>query len=108
MCDRHTIYKNGVKEIAFLQGKAVTFMAKWDMALAGNSCHLHSSLWDAKSDAPLFPDEKDAQGMSKLFRHSLAGQLAAVREMTYFFAPYINSSTRLQAIGRAACRERVS
>src|SRR3546814_17276429 len=38
MCDRHTIYKNGVKEIAFLQGKAVTFMAKWDMALAGNRC----------------------------------------------------------------------
>src|SRR3546814_20418845 len=58
MCDRHTIYKNGVKEIAFLQGKAVPFMAKWDMALAGNSCHLHSSLWDAKSDAPLFPAEK--------------------------------------------------
>src|SRR3546814_9746527 len=55
---------------------------------------LHSSLWDAKSDAPLFPDEKDAQGMSKLFRHYLAGQLAAVREMTYFFAPYINSYKR--------------
>src|SRR3546814_1374039 len=43
MCDRHTIYKNGVKEIAFLQGNSVTLMAKWDMALAGNSCHLHRS-----------------------------------------------------------------
>jgi glutamine synthetase len=27
MADRHAIYKNGVKEIAFLQGKAVTFLA---------------------------------------------------------------------------------
>ncbi len=44
MADRHAIYKNGVKEIAFLQGKAVTFMAKWDYGLAGSSCHIHSSL----------------------------------------------------------------
>ena len=45
MADRHVIYKNAVKEIAFQQGKSVTFMAKWDYEFAGNSCHLHSSLW---------------------------------------------------------------
>ena len=28
MADRHAIYKNGVKEIALLQGSSVTFMAK--------------------------------------------------------------------------------
>ena len=30
MADNHAILKNGVKEIAFGLGKAVTFMAKWD------------------------------------------------------------------------------
>ena len=47
MADRHVIYKNGVKEIALLQGKCVTFMAKWDYGLAGSSCHIHTSLVDA-------------------------------------------------------------
>ena len=29
-CDANVIYKHAAKEIAFEQGKAVTFMAKWD------------------------------------------------------------------------------
>jgi glutamine synthetase len=97
MADRHSIYKNGAKEIAFQQAKAVTFMAKWDYALAGSSCHLHSSLWDAASDAPMFADDKAADGIAALFKHYLAGQLTLAREMTYFFAPYINSYKRFQA-----------
>jgi glutamine synthetase len=97
MADRHTIYKNGAKEIAHAQGKAVTFMAKWRYDLAGNSCHLHSSLWDAKTEAPLFYDASQEHGMSKLFRHYLAGQLALAKDMTYCFAPYINSYKRFQS-----------
>ena len=34
----------GVKEIAEQRGKAVTFMAKYAAAEAGNSCHIHMSL----------------------------------------------------------------
>ena len=45
MADRHVILKNGMKEIAYAQGKAVTFMAKWDYGLAGSSSHIHMSLW---------------------------------------------------------------
>ena len=97
MADRHTIYKNGAKEIAHLQDRAITFMAKWSYDLAGNSCHLHSSLWDAEAGTSLFADEADEHGMSKLFRHYLAGQLELAREMAYFFAPYINSYKRFQA-----------
>lgn len=97
MADRHVIYKNGVKEIAFAQDKAVTFMAKWREDLAGSSCHLHSSLWDATTDAPLFHDAAEPDGMSRLFRHWLAGQLAVAAEMTYFLAPNINSYKRFQA-----------
>jgi glutamine synthetase len=97
MADRHTIYKNGAKEIAFLQGKAITFMAKLAYDLAGSSCHIHSSLWDTATGTPLFLDEADPQGMSKLFRHYLAGLLACTPALTYFLAPYINSYKRFQS-----------
>jgi glutamine synthetase len=97
MADRHVIYKNGVKEIAHRQGKSVTFMAKWDHALAGSSCHLHSSLWDKATGKPLFHDAKAPHGMSALFRHYLAGQLALASDAIYFLAPYINSYKRYQA-----------
>lgn len=97
MADRHSIYKNGVKEIAFAHGKSVTFMAKWDFAQPGSSCHIHNSLWDAKTDRAVFFDKSQPQGMSKLFQHYLAGQLSLAREMSLFFAPTINSYKRYQA-----------
>ena len=97
MADRHTIYKNGAKEIAFLQGKAITFMAKWRFDLAGSSSHVHNSLWDEAGKKPLFLDEKGELGMSKMMRSYVAGQLAYAREMTWFLAPYVNSYKRFQA-----------
>lgn len=95
MADRHVVYKNGVKEIAHLQGKSLTFMAKWRKDLAGNSCHIHSSLWNG--DTPLFAGSDDAEGVSPMFRHYLAGQLAHAAELTPFLAPYVNSYKRFQA-----------
>ncbi len=97
MADRHAIMKNGCKEIAWGLGKAITFMAKWDYGLAGNSAHVHQSLWSADGKTPLFRDQKDERGMSELMKHYLAGQLAHAGEITYFLAPYINSYKRFQA-----------
>ena len=97
MADRHSIYKNGAKEIAFLQGKAITFMAKLAYDLAGNSCHIHSSIWDAAGETPLFYDPQGTHGMSQLFEHYLAGLLHCASDITYFLAPYINSYKRFQA-----------
>jgi glutamine synthetase len=96
MADRHAILKNGVKEIAFGLGKAVTFMAKWDYALAGSSSHIHASLWDAPGRRPLFYDPKAEHGMSALMRQFMAGQLKYAREITWFLAPYVNSYKRFQ------------
>jgi glutamine synthetase len=97
MADRHVILKNGIKEIALLNGKAVTFMAKWRYDLAGSSSHIHNSLWDLNGKTPLFAAEKNEHGMSQLMRHYVAGQLAYAREITWFLAPYINSYKRFQA-----------
>ena len=41
--DEHAIYKTGAKEIAALEGMAITFMAKYDER-EGSSCHIHLSL----------------------------------------------------------------
>ena len=35
MADRHVIYKNGAKEIAGLNGRSLTFMAKYSMDESG-------------------------------------------------------------------------
>ncbi|MEV6716147.1 glutamine synthetase family protein [Lentzea sp. NPDC051208] len=88
-CDQHAIYKNGSKEIASQQGKALTFMAKYNER-EGNSCHIHLSL-RSKDGEPVFAE---GHGMSQLMKHFLAGQLAGLRELTYFLAPNINSYKR--------------
>ena len=97
MADRHVIIKNGIKEIAFGKGKAVTFMAKWDYALAGSSSHVHMSLWDKAGRKPLFLDTKAEFGMSALMRQFMAGQLKYAGDITWFLAPNINSYKRFQA-----------
>ena len=58
MADRHVVLKNGAKEIAGKMGKAITFMAKYNYGLAGNSSHIHNSLWSADGKTPLFFDKK--------------------------------------------------
>jgi glutamine synthetase len=91
-CDNHTIYKNGAKEIADAHGKSLTFMAKYDER-EGNSCHIHLSVRGADGSA-VMADESRPHGMSQLFEHWIAGQIACMRELTLFFAPTINSYKR--------------
>jgi glutamine synthetase len=90
MADNHTVYKNAAKEIASQEGYALTFMAKFDER-EGNSCHLHFSLWGT-DDTAVFAG--DGHGMSPLFEHFVAGQLAGLRDLTLFLAPNINSYKR--------------
>jgi glutamine synthetase len=103
MADRHTLYKHGAKEIAHLRGCSLTFMAKYDTAAAGSSCHLHSSLWDSTGEKPLFPSKSPRTG-SPLFQQWLAGQLALARDFIYFYAPTVNSYKRYQAASFAPTR----
>ena len=94
MADRHVVIKNATKEIAFAQGKAVTFMSKWAYDLAGSSSHVHMSL--ARDGKNQFFDETDELGMSGLMKHFMAGLLTYAGDITYFLAPYINSYKRFQ------------
>lgn len=95
MADRHVIIKNATKEIAFAEGKSVTFMSKWAYDLAGSSSHVHMSL--ARYGKNQFVGDTDDLGMSELMKHFMAGLLTYAGDITYFLAPYINSYKRFQA-----------
>ena len=96
MADRHVIYKNAAKEIAGLHGRSITFMAKYDMAQGGSSCHIHSSVWDVAGATPLMFDENGPEHMSPVFRGWLGGQIAHARALSWLSAPTINSYKRYQ------------
>src|SRR3989454_12582119 len=86
MADNHVIYKNGAKEIAFLNGCSITFMAKPDHTWIGSSVPIPSALWR--------DGESAFTGESDVFRAYLAGQIACARELAIFFAPNVNSYKR--------------
>src|SRR3954469_15707971 len=92
--DRHTIYKNGVKEIAFLNEISATFMAKPSEKDIGSSCHIHSSLFgeDGKS---VFVDGDGEE--TDTFMHFIGGMRNHIRELSLFVAPAINSYKRYAA-----------
>ncbi|MBN9691593.1 MAG: glutamine synthetase [Verrucomicrobia bacterium] len=98
MCDQHVLFKQGVKEIASQFGKAVTFMAKYAPSEAGNSCHLHLSLWKGGKNLFAADSKRGAKGEahSPLFRQFLGGLLKYSPELCLFYAPTINSYKRYQ------------
>jgi glutamine synthetase len=101
MADRHVLYKHAAKEIAASQDLAITFMAKWHEKHAGNSLHVHLSLWDAERRRSLFTGDEPLPGTelraSRRFRHWLGGMLSHAREIALFLAPSVNSYKRFAA-----------
>ena len=95
MADRNLVYKTAAKEIAAAHGKSISFMAKYDFADTGSSCHIHSSLWSPDGATALFCGD-ETRGMSALFRQYLAGQIACAREFSLLWAPTVNSYKRFQ------------
>jgi glutamine synthetase len=89
MADNHSVYKNGAKEIAYLNGCSITFMAKPDHTWIGSSCHIHASLWRDGENA--FASD------TKVFEQFLAGWIACTKELSIFLAPTINSYKRYTA-----------
>lgn len=94
MADRLAIYKNGAKEIAALAGRAITFMAKWSMDDVGSSCHVHSSIWDGETSRCAGTD--GPYGMSGAFASYVAGMVGTAQELSWLFAPTVNSYKRYQ------------
>ena len=118
MADRNVVYKTAAKEIAAGLGRSITFMAKYDFAETGSSCHVHSSLWHLSEGAlrgsafdggvahgaTAHADSAqsgavhgtDAPVLTDHFRMYVAGQLAAARDFSILWGPTVNSYKRFQ------------
>jgi glutamine synthetase len=92
--DRHTIYKNGVKEIAFLNEISASFMAKPSEKDIGSSCHIHSSLFGSDGKSTFVDGDGEE---TDVFRHFLGGVRNHIRELALFIAPSVNSYKRYAA-----------
>jgi glutamine synthetase len=93
MADRHAVMKHGMKELADSMGVSVTFMAKPDSVEAGNSCHIHLSLWDGETGGNAFHGGSEH---SDTFRWFLGGWMKHLQSFMVFYAPTINSYKRYQ------------
>src|SRR5918996_1006677 len=92
--DRHTIYKNGVKEIAFLNDISASFMGKPSEKDIGGPCHIHSSLVGSGGKSAFVDDDGEE---TDVFRHYLGGQRGHIRELALLIAPAVNSFKRYAA-----------
>ena len=92
-CDNHSIYKTGAKEIAAQEGMSLSFMSKYDER-EGNSCHVHISLRSTDGEPVFAGQGSSSSDMSALMEHFLAGVLASMGELTYLYAPNVNSYKR--------------
>lgn len=92
--DNAALFKTFTKVLAQHHDWMATFMAKWSPDYAGQSGHVHVSLWDKQGNSVFYDEKKDAQ-MSDTMRSFVAGQQRYMPEMLAMIAPTINSYTRL-------------
>jgi glutamine synthetase len=86
-------YKYVVKNVAFAEGKTVTFMPKPIFQDNGSGMHVHMSLW--KGGRNLFFDPSGYGGLSEMGRHYVGGILHHAPSLLAFSAPTTNSYRRL-------------
>ncbi len=87
-------FKNGVKELAHLEGYVATFMSKPFADSAGSGAHNHIGLLALGNGENAISDEDDAFGLSTVGRQFIAGQLRHARSTYALVAPTINCLKR--------------
>ena len=87
------LFKYIVKNVAWRNGKTVTFMPKPIFGDNGSGMHCHQSLW--KDGSPLFYDEIGYAGLSDTARYYIGGILKHAPSLLAFTNPTVNSYHRL-------------
>jgi glutamine synthetase len=87
------MFKYAIKNVAWQNGKTVTFMPKPLFGDNGSGMHCHQSLWSGGS--PLFYDESGYGGLSDMARHYIGGILHHAPSLLAFTNPTVNSYHRL-------------
>lgn len=93
--DRYLALKATVRDLARANGWTATFMPKVFSNWAGNSLHVHLSLWDRDGETDLTLGTDDSEGLSERGRWFLGGMLAHAPALTGLGSPTVNSYKRL-------------
>jgi glutamine synthetase len=96
MADRHVILKNGIQGDRRPGRQGRDLHGQVQLRLAGNSSHIHNSLWSADGKTAVLRQEGAVDAV-ELGQQWSAGQLKYAKEFTWFLAPYINSYKRFQS-----------
>ncbi|MFF5290126.1 glutamine synthetase family protein [Paractinoplanes globisporus] len=91
--DRAFRFKNAIQELARMQGKMATFMAKPFNDEGGSGFHLHFSV-SSPDGAALFDDPQGEDGLSQVGRSAIAGILAHAPAIAALLNPTVNSYKR--------------
>ena len=86
-------FKSAVKELARLDGRLATFMAKPFNDEGGSGFHIHFSTLDG-DDRPSFDDPDDPAGLSATARQAIGGIIAHARALAALTNPTVNSYKR--------------
>jgi glutamine synthetase len=90
--DKMMLFKNIVRNVAFLHGQTATFMPKPRWEDSGSGMHTHQSIW--QDGKPLFAGDQYA-GLSEIALHYVGGLLKHSAALAAFCAPTTNSYKRL-------------
>ncbi len=90
--DQAARFKYATRELARRRGVLATFMAKPFAQHAGNSMHLHLSLW--REDEPAFASHRGDE--NDLMRQAIGGILRHLSGLVVFGAPTVNSYKRFE------------
>ncbi|MGE3797944.1 MAG: glutamine synthetase family protein [Thermomicrobiales bacterium] len=93
--DDYWSLKDAVVDIARACGHVATFMPKIYSNWAGNSLHVHISLWDTASGANAMASTDDETSLSQTGLWFLGGLLAHAPALTGLGSPTVNSYKRL-------------
>jgi glutamine synthetase len=94
--DSYYAVRQAVRDAANEFSYAATFMPKPYAEWAGNSLHVHLSLWDSEGTTDLTPEAADSTSISALGRAFAGGILDHIEALTGLASPTVNSYKRLQ------------
>jgi glutamine synthetase len=92
--DQAFVFKNAVKELAQQRGYLASFMTRPYADQSASGCHYHHSLLRREGGENAFADPGAADGLSKLARHWIGGQMAHARALAAIAAPTVNCAKR--------------
>jgi glutamine synthetase len=94
--DNQIWFRETVRNVAAQHGLIASLAPKPLPEQAGNSAHIHWSVWDTAGENNLLYDPQDAYHLSQMGYHFIAGVLAHLPGLLALTTPSYNSYRRLQ------------